>query len=169
MTEAILCFSDENIFTNFLNHKERITLHWILHTIGGFFITASFGVIIASKNSKGKAHFTTWHGIFGLITIVCVALSVFGGLIAKYSFQLRQTFRPVVVKVLHSVFGSVVYVLMIFTVLLGVYSNWFKRNSTIVGLVVSNVLILFIIQYVLVQPIQIVYGRLKNIYLRSNL
>lgn len=169
MTEAILCFSNENIFTYFLSHKERVTLHWILQTIGGCFITAAFAIIIVSKNSKGKPHFATWHGIFGLIASISVALAMFGGVIAKYSFPLRQTIRPVIVKVLHSLLGVIVYVLMIFTILLGVYSNWFKRHSTIVGLVVSNILVLFIIQYVLVQPIQIIYSRLKNIYLRSNL
>lgn len=169
MTEAILCFSNENIFTRNFNHKERVTLHWILQTAGGCLIAAAFAVIIASKNSKGKPHFSTWHGIVGLVAIVATAVAIFGGVVAKYSFPLRQIIRPVTVKVLHSLLGIVVYILMIFTVLLGVYSNWFKRHSSVTGLVVSNAIIFFIIQYVLVQPIQLIYGRFKNICLRSNL
>ncbi|KAJ6646071.1 putative transmembrane reductase [Pseudolycoriella hygida] len=168
-TEAILCFSSENIFTRYCNHKQRMTLHWILQTIGASLIGIAFAVIIASKNSNKKRHFATWHGIFGLVAIVASVLAIFGGVVAKYSFSLRQIIRPVTIKVLHSLFGVVVYSLMIFTVLLGVYSNWFKRNSSMTGLVVSNVIILFIVQYVLVQPIQLIYGRIKNIYLRSNL
>lgn len=169
MTEAILCFSSENVFTRNFNHKERVTLHWILQTLGGCLIAAAFAVIIASKNSKRKPHFATWHGLIGLVAIIGTALALFGGVVAKYSFPLRQIIRPVTVKVLHSLLGIVVYILMIFTVLLGVYSNWFQRHSSFTGLVVSNVIILFIIQYVLVQPIQLLYGRFKNIWLRSNL
>lgn len=169
MTEAILCFVNENILTYYLSHKERVTLHWILQVIGSCFISAGFAVILASKYSKGKPHFATWHGIFGLIAIISAALAILGGIVARYSFSLRQFIRPVIVKVLHSVLGVVVYILMIFTVFLGVYSGWFKRNSNITGLIVCNALVLFIIQYVLVQPIQIIYGRLKNIYLRSSL
>lgn len=169
MTEAILCFANENILTYFLSHKERVTLHWVLQVIGSCFISAAFAVIIASKNSKGKPHFATWHGIFGLIAVIGAALAIVGGIVARYSFPLRQIIRPVIVKVLHSLLGVIVYVLMIFSVLLGVYSSWFKRNSSFTGLIVCNALVLFIIQYVLVQPIQIIYGRIKNIYLRSNL
>lgn len=169
MTEAILCFSSENIFTRYFNHKQRVTLHWTLQILGGCLIASAFAVIIASKNSKGKPHFATWHGTIGLVAIIGSALAIFGGLVAKYSFPLRKIIRPVTVKVLHSLLGVIVYILMIFTILLGVYSNWFKRNSSFTGLVVSNVIILFIIQYVLVQPIQMIYGRFKNIYLRSNL
>lgn len=169
MTEAILSFSNENIFSRRLNHKQRVTLHWILQVLGSFLIAAAFGVIIASKNSKGKPHFATWHGIFGLISSIGIVLNLFGGIVAKYSFPIRQIIRPVIVKVLHSLFGTVVYILLVFTVLLGIYSNWFKRNSSVTGVVVSNVIIFFIIQYVLVQPIQLIFSRIKNIFLRSNL
>lgn len=146
-----------------------MTLHWILQTIGSCLIAAAFAVILVSKNSKGKPHFATWHGIIGLAAIIGTALAVFGGVVAKYSFPIRQIIRPVTVKVLHSLLGSIVYFLMIFTVLLGVYSEWFKRHATVTGLIVSNVVIFFVIQYVLVQPVQLIYGRFKNIFLRSNL
>lgn len=169
MTEAILCFSNENILTRHLNHKERVTLHWILQTVGSCLIAAGFVVIIASKNSNGKPHFASWHGIFGLIAIIGSAVAMIGGVVAKYSFPIRQIIRPVTVKVLHSLLGTIVYILMIFSVLLGIYSGWFKRHSSGTGIVVSNVIIFFIVQYVLVQPIQLIYGRIKNIYLRSNL
>lgn len=169
MTEAILSFSNENIFTRRLNHRQRMTFHWVLQTIGTVLITIAFGVIIASKNSRSKDHFTTWHGIFGLIATIGTILAIFGGVIAKYSFPMRQIIRPVTVKVMHSLLGTIVYILMVFTVFLGFYSNWFKKNSSLTGIVVSNVIIFFIIQYVLVQPIQMIYGRIKNIYLRSNL
>lgn len=169
MTEAILCFSNENIFTRYLNHKERMTFHWILQIVGSCLLTVAFTVIVLSKNTKNKPHFATWHGIIGLVTTIGVALAMVGGVIAKYSFPIRKIIRPVTVKVIHSIFGCIVYGLMIFTVLLGVYSNWFKRHSSLTGIIVANVIIFFIVQYVLVQPIQLIYGRIKNIYLRSNL
>lgn len=169
MTEAILCFSNENIFTRYLNHKERMTFHWILQIVGSCLLTVAFTVIVLSKNTKNKPHFATWHGIIGLVATIGVALAMFGGVIAKYSFPIRKIIRPVTVKVIHSIFGCIVYGLMIFTVLLGVYSNWFKRHSSLTGIIVANVIIFFIVQYVLVQPIQLIYGRIKNIYLRSNL
>ncbi|KAG4074546.1 hypothetical protein HA402_005611 [Bradysia odoriphaga] len=169
MTEAILCFSNENILTRYLNHKERMTFHWILQIVGGCLLAIAFTVIVISKNTKGKPHFATWHGIFGLIATIGIVLAMCGGVVAKYSFGIRKIIRPVTVKVIHLMFGCVVYALMIFTVLLGVYSNWFKRHSSVTGAIVANVIIFFIVQYVLVQPIQLIYGRIKNIYLRSNL
>lgn len=169
MTEAILTFSNENIFTRYLNHKERMKFHWILQIVGSCLLAVAFTVIIISKNNNGKPHFATWHGIFGLIATIWVVLAMIGGVVAKYSFPIRKIIRPVTVKVIHSIFGCVVYALMIFTVLLGVYSNWFKRHSSVTGVVVANVIIFFVVQYVLVQPLQLIYGRIKNIYLRSNL
>lgn len=169
MTEAILCFSNENILTRYFNHKERATIHWILQTVGICLISVGFAAVIASKNSKGKPHFVTWHAIIGLVAMIASVLALIGGIIARFSFPIRHIIRPVTVKVLHSLLGTIVYILMIFTILLGIYSNWFKRHSSVTGVVVSNVIILFVIQYVLVQPIQLIYKRFRNIFLRSNL
>ena len=110
---------------------ERVTLHWILQTVGSYLIAAGFAVIIASKYPTGKPNFATWHGIFGLKAIIGAAGTIIGDIVAKYSFPIRQIIRPVTAKVLHSLLGAIVYILMIFTVLLGLYSKWFKGSNGI--------------------------------------
>ena len=77
--QAILVFSKESsLFVN-MTHKRKVNIHWILNSLGLLCVLTAFGVIYYNKNSLGKDHFTTWHGLIGIITIVYTCIQFIAG------------------------------------------------------------------------------------------
>ena len=64
-----------------------------------------FGAIYLNKEIAGKKHFTTWHGTFGLLTVIGVLLAAAGGLVAKYSLLVKNYMKPINVKLYHATGG----------------------------------------------------------------
>lgn len=157
MAEAILAFTH----TNRLTYKQQVVLHWIFHSIGFSFIIAGFVVVIVNKNRNGYSHFESAHSIAGLITIICVTLSIFGGVVTKFSFQLRKKIRPIRIKIFHSIFGSLTFILAMITILLALFSQYF------ISITATEVRYYFILKmsivciFVLFRPVKMVISRLK--------
>ena len=64
-----------------------------------------FGAIYLNKEIAGKKHFTTWHGTFGLLTVIGVLMAAAGGLVAKYSLLVKNYIKPINVKLYHATGG----------------------------------------------------------------
>ena len=80
-----------------------------------------FGAIYLNKEIVGKKHFTTWHGLFGLITCIGVLVAAAGGIIAKYNQYVKDYIRPINVKLYHatgSMIGKLKFIHNTFKVLL---------------------------------------------------
>lgn len=162
MTEAILTFSSDNVLTRNLSHIDRVGLHWKLQAAGGTIILLGFLSIFINKNRWGKDHFTSWHGYFGLWTCLLVAGTMCGGIIAKYAYQMRQYVAPVIIKSIHSAFGIGTYIFALFTLSLGLTSDWMHGHVT-VGITYVFVLCVFLVGfYVLVKPTLNVVQRVKK-------
>lgn len=52
-----------------------------------------------------------------------------GGALAYYSLRLRAYIRPVLLKIYHSFGGIVTLVVAHLTLILGFYSNWYRKNG----------------------------------------
>ncbi len=65
MFQAVLIFSKESSLFGSLKHQTKITLHWLLNTIGILCILTAFAAIYFNKEEKSKSHFTSWHGLIG--------------------------------------------------------------------------------------------------------
>ena len=65
-------------------------LHWILNTFSLLAACGGFGAIYLNKEVAGKAHFTSYHGKFGLASCVGVILAALGGIAAKYRSTTEQ-------------------------------------------------------------------------------
>lgn len=155
MTEAILCFVDTNIPTLGLSFPMRRKIHWILQIIGSCSITIAFTVVILNKNRIGKPHFATNHGIVGLTAIVCAGVSLLGGVLALWSFELRNVLqmRPVFLKLAHTVFSVCSYILAIATIVLGLYSPFFNEVADPTTTIVCFVLVVLVGVYVVSVPL----------------
>ena len=66
--------------------SERIGDHLLLATMVKTLALVGFIAIYVDKNHRGKKHFTTWHGLMGVITVLVVAFQVLVGL--AYHFRL---------------------------------------------------------------------------------
>ncbi len=75
-----------------------------------------------------RAHFTSWHGKFGLATVAGAFLVALGGLCAKYAASLRRLIRPATLRLYHATGGMLVFVSAMSTVALACYSNWFRNR-----------------------------------------
>lgn len=90
---------------------------------------SGFIVVFINKDRNNRNHFTSYHGKFGLVTVIISLLTLFGGTCALYSTALRTRIKPSLNKALHVLFAIVAYVFAIVTFLFAVYSSgWFKNR-----------------------------------------
>lgn len=63
--QAILVFSKESSLFGDFKHKNKITLHWILNTLGLFSILVGYAAVYYNKEEHGKPHLVSWHSLIG--------------------------------------------------------------------------------------------------------
>lgn len=107
MTEAILAFYSENVWSQQLTRYVRKTAHWILQTVGS--LVAILGMIIEFMNKK--QHFTTTHAILGLIAGIFTLIGMLNGVTALFSIELKKFVKPIHFKMAHNIAGIAAFVL----------------------------------------------------------
>ncbi|KAK4881016.1 hypothetical protein RN001_004335 [Aquatica leii] len=121
MGEGILIFNPHNILVVNLSYSTKVQLHWIIQGLGTTACVIGFVIIYVHKNLHDKPHFHSWHGIFGLIFVLMLTTVILTGLLALYSFSLRNYISSLNTKFAHRVFGVVSYMIGGVTVLLNKY------------------------------------------------
>lgn len=129
MVEAILLFSPESSLLFRSSRKTKVTVHWILQCSSLLCALFGFGVIFYNKYQRSKSHFTTWHGIFGLITVIYIVVQASCGVFLLYP-NLVKNWKLVQLKTYHATFGLLGFTLACLTLALGLFSNWFTTNVT---------------------------------------
>jgi len=129
MLEAILVFSPENSFFVSSSRSNKVRVHWIFQSLAIALTWIGFIVILVNKSLYNKKHFKSWHGLFGLITVLYVTLqALFGILLLFPKFAKQWNWKLVQLKVYHATFGLVGFILSSVTMILSLYSNFIKRN-----------------------------------------
>ncbi|GAB0096301.1 Cytochrome b561 domain-containing protein [Sergentomyia squamirostris] len=169
MSEAILSFAENNFVTANRNFKWRVKIHWIMQTVGCACMVAGFGIILANKFINNKSHFHTNHAIVGLVTIILTVLVACGGVWTKYSYDLRQYLRPVYAKLIHSVFGTILYIFVVTTLILGMNSDFFERYSFTSAKWIGGFILILTSIYILTKPIATAVARFKTAFMRASL
>lgn len=124
-----MLFSPQSSILPNLSRSTKATVHWMIQLAAIFFTSAGFAVIFYNKHLRNKNHFASWHGFFGLWTMVFVLCQAFQGLsiyypgVALFKATLGQR------KQLHALFGTLVYMIATTTLVLGYFSNWFVKNT----------------------------------------
>lgn len=108
MLEGALTFYSENTWSSQCDKPTKRYVHWIMQTIGS--LLALSGILIEYINYRGK-HFDTTHSILGLISGIFLLFSLCNGVSALWSVELRNIFRPVLIKAIHNTAGIVAIVL----------------------------------------------------------
>ncbi|XP_034022364.1 cytochrome b561 domain-containing protein 2 [Thalassophryne amazonica] len=125
MTEAILLFSPHGSLGRWFSHKTKVRIHWILQYLSVSCALCGLAAIIKNKELSGKPHFTSWHGLLGLIT-VCVAVVQAVAAIPLIYHSLVKGWSLAKLKRYHAASGLVTYLLGSITLLLGLSSEWFS-------------------------------------------
>lgn len=127
MTEAILVFSPHGSLIKCFPHKFKVRVHWILQGLCVSCAALGVAAIFYNKHLNGKAHFTSWHGLLGLVTVCVVVLQSLLALPLIYH-SLAKGWSLAKLKRYHAASGIVTYLLGCVSLLLGLCSTWFTSS-----------------------------------------
>ncbi|XP_015284213.1 PREDICTED: cytochrome b561 domain-containing protein 1, partial [Gekko japonicus] len=127
LTEAILIFSPDSSLFYFCSHKVKVQLHWTAQMLALVAATVGLAFIISSKNRSELPHFVSWHSCLGLLTLLAMCGQILCGLCLRFPRQLKF-FSVAQLQLYHLMYGLVVYLSATFTVVLGIYSDWFQAQ-----------------------------------------
>lgn len=127
MTEAILLFSLHSSPAGKLKHQVKSRLHWILQCSCVSCALLGLGAIFYNKHLNGKPHFSTWHGLVGVVTVCVVAVQSVAALPLIYH-KLAKGWSLAKLKRYHAAAGLVTYLLGSASLILGACSAWFTSS-----------------------------------------
>ncbi|XP_012537147.1 cytochrome b561 domain-containing protein 2 isoform X1 [Monomorium pharaonis] len=130
VTEAVFSVSGEAYIAWKLPRRNRVTIHWILHTIGLTVIGIGFIIIIVNKFKHDRPHFATTHSQLGLSTIIMTVMTAAFGILANNTVWVYPRVRPVLIKVAHACGGISMTILLLATLINGTYSHWWSGTDT---------------------------------------
>lgn len=119
----------DNVLAKNLTHQWKIRLHWLIQGVAIACNIAGFIIAYVNKNRNNRDHFTSYHGKFGLTTLIISLVGLLAGTTALYSAALRKYIKPSLNKALHICFALLSYAFAIVSFLFVVYSSgWFKNR-----------------------------------------
>ncbi|XP_064160362.1 transmembrane reductase CYB561D2 isoform X1 [Anguilla rostrata] len=127
MTEALLLFSPHSSPIQKFSHKSKARYHWILQCLCVACAGLGLAAISYNKHLNGKPHFSTWHGLVGLLAACGVAAQSAGGLPLLYH-RLVKGWSLARLKRYHAVSGLLAYLLGSSSLMLGMCSLWFTAS-----------------------------------------
>jgi len=107
----------------------RVSVHWALQAAGLTLAILGFLAIWRNKEDGGKLHFTTYHGLTGILTLAFLVLQAVGGNVANFSVALSKNIsliRPRQVKAAHRSAGALALAATSASVFLALFSFWFN-------------------------------------------
>ncbi|CAF0823280.1 unnamed protein product [Adineta ricciae] len=137
MFQAIYIFSTDDAFRSpSLTRRKQIFIHSTLQ-IGSIICSViAFIAIYLNKSQRNKPHFTTWHGLIGLIAFIWSLLQAFAGLfltvLQQYIHSLGFSYAQL--RIYHATSGVLLFTVSCLVLVLGLVSNWFKTkmpNNTV--------------------------------------
>ena len=130
MFQALLVFSKESsLFVN-VNHKTKVTLHWVFNTIALLLVIIAYACIYKNKELNLKKHLTSWHGLIGFITIFyTITQWIAGHFLTILYDKIRHLIPFSRLHLYHSTSGVVLYLFVTITFILAFSSNWFVSST----------------------------------------
>ncbi|KAJ8916368.1 hypothetical protein NQ315_005065 [Exocentrus adspersus] len=163
MAEAIMLFVGDELWSRQMSRKSKYWVHGILISVGTIFIIV--GNALVFHYIEPGYHLYTEHGITGLVSMIFLILSLFLGLAATYSNEMKQflSLRPVWYKLVHNGIGLLGYGIGIVSLCYAYYTKWFMfyngPESRLVALVLTIAVSLWSINGALVSA----YNQIKNL------
>ncbi|XP_072328162.1 transmembrane reductase CYB561D2 isoform X1 [Scyliorhinus torazame] len=127
MTQAILLFSPETSLILSYSRKIKVRVHWLLQGLTTMCAILGLTIISYNKYLNDKPHFTSWHGLVGLVTVFYICMQSIGGVSLLYP-KLMGNWSLSKLKLYHATSGLVGYLLGCTSLLLGMCSSWFTET-----------------------------------------
>ncbi|KAJ8962909.1 hypothetical protein NQ318_001320 [Aromia moschata] len=131
MAESIMLFVGDELWSRQVSRKTKYIVHGVLVSISLVFIIAGNSFVF--HNISSGYHFTSTHGITGLISMIILIISVFLGLIVNYADAVKTILpvKPVWFKFSHNIIGLLGYVIGIVSLCYGYYTNYFVFYTSV--------------------------------------
>ena len=129
MPEAIYVFSKYGLASRSLR-STRVTAHWLILGLAAVAHSIGYAVIYYNKEINDKPHYTSWHGLMGLVTSVLFWIQLCVGVFAKYPKLLESFMSVKRVRTNHALFGTLIFTTGMATMILALWSNWFATNAS---------------------------------------
>lgn len=123
LTEGIILFRKPK-------PKVRVYFHWFVSGVGLASTVYGFLAIYNNKESNGKPHFSTYHGLFGVGTVGLLIIQGLGGNFANLTVlfpKLIPGVKPAFVKWGHRLSGCATLTAAYTSLILGLCSFWFTE------------------------------------------
>lgn len=122
--------SDNNYFTQNLDHHSRIKYYWILQVISIPLLVVSLFSIWLDKHLKNDKHLQSTHSILGLFTTCFTCASITFGIFTKFFDKLKSS---LIIKSIITMNSIVFYILGVVSIITGIFTHWFEEgiDSTI--------------------------------------
>lgn len=158
MTEGILSLSQSK-----RKHNDAVLIHWGLQIGAGVCIVLGFYSIYAHKTNEHFDHFLTQHANTGLTTIFILFGATIGGSVARYNWIVKKILKPAQMKTIHSIFGLIAYSMLMYTILLGLDTAWFRNQITAQWIQAITYLTWLNMMLVVIKPTISVVKRIQNV------
>ncbi|XP_066255411.1 transmembrane reductase CYB561D2-like [Euwallacea similis] len=130
MTEGLYAINKYNTYWRFKTKGSfRVKIHVIILSAGYILSVIGFIVAYINKENKGKSHFVSWHGLFGLLALISTCPPIINGLVLWYRKELGAEHYHRLVKFVHVVTGTLAFFFGALALILSVYSNWYGKKS----------------------------------------
>uniref|UniRef100_A0A3Q3XS92 ascorbate ferrireductase (transmembrane) n=1 Tax=Mola mola TaxID=94237 RepID=A0A3Q3XS92_MOLML len=127
MSEAILFFSPYGSPIRRFPHKTKGRFHWVLQCLCGSCAVLGMAAIYYNKNLNGKPHFTSWHGVLGLLTVCATGVQSLAA-VPLIHHSLAKGWSLSKLKRYHAATGLVTHLLGSTSLLLGLGTAWFTTS-----------------------------------------
>eukprot|EP00117_Sycon_ciliatum_P027256 scpid99095/ scgid22188/ Cytochrome b561 domain-containing protein 1 len=133
MSFAFLVAMPNGIFALSRNHplyasaklSSKVTIHLLSQLVAVSSALIALATIITNKDNNKADHFTTRHGLIGLITCIAMVGATSGGVLANNTQLVKAFIKPAAMKSIHAfAAGCAVYPLAMTTIVLATYSNF---------------------------------------------
>ncbi|XP_043261230.1 transmembrane reductase CYB561D2-like [Colletes gigas] len=162
ITEAVFSVSGEAYIGHKISRVNRVTMHWILHTVGLALVLIGLIIIVVNKINNNGYHFASPHSILGLVSIIMAFLTAGFGIVTNNPKWLYPRFRPVLLKIMHAFAGIAVTILLLASVITGTYTRWWPGTHTGRDLVFASLFIAGF--FILLKPVLGAISRSKVVF-----
>jgi len=130
MFEGIAVFSKSASLVPTISRASKVNIHTYAILAGMLLVFGGFAAIYINKERLGKDHFTSWHGILGVITITYACLQSLLGAMAKYFKYVGKYLKVKLVdlKLYHATSGLLTYTMVTGSLILGLWSSWADKQ-----------------------------------------
>ncbi|KAF2892927.1 hypothetical protein ILUMI_13241 [Ignelater luminosus] len=128
--EALILFSNDNVWSQEISRKQKYWIHGILIFIGSFFIITGIALEIDNRVKLGVSHFTSAHSITGLIAMIFVIFALICGPMAFSTSIVTRWVSSQWLKLIHNILGQLTHILLLISLCLGFYTDWFSSNTS---------------------------------------